>query len=154
MRMRRRVAIRLAVEERERLTGLIGSGTAPARVLTHARVLLKAEAAPDGPGWTDARIAEALEVSGATVGRIRAQYVAEGLEAALYHRLHRGKKPCKLDGAQEAHLIATACSAPPDGQQRWTLRLLAERFVELDCGEPISHETVRRILKKASLSPG
>lgn len=152
--MRRRVAIQLAVEERERLAGLIGSGTAPARVLTHARVLLKAEAAPGGPAWTDARIAEALEVSGATVGRIRAQYLAEGLEAALFHRPHRGKKPCKLDGSQEAHLIATACSAPPDGQQRWTLRLLAERFVELDCGEPISYETVRRILKKASLRPG
>ena len=86
-------------------------------------------------------------MSGATVGRIRAQYVAEGLEAALFHRPPRGKKPCKLDGVQEAHLIALACSTPPEGHVRWTLRLLAGRFVTLDGGVPVSHELVRRTLK-------
>jgi len=150
----RRQRVELTGEERTRLQHLVSGGTAAARTLTHARVLLKADGLPGGPGWPDERIAEALEVSVATVERIRARYGGEGLEAALRRRPQRGKKPCKLDGAQEAHLIALACSAPPDGQQRWTLRLLAERFVTLDRGEPISHETVRQVLKKRNSSPG
>jgi len=144
----RRQEVQLTEEERERLQRLVSSGTAAARELSHARVLLKADSLPAGPGWSDERIAEALEVSGATVERIRARYGADGLEAALHRRPQRGKKPCKLDGKQEAHLIALACGAPPDGQQRWTLRLLAEQFVTLEVGEPISDETVRQVLKK------
>jgi len=141
-------------EQRATLQHLIGSGTAPARALAHARILLKAEAAPAGPGWPDVAIAAALEVSADTVARVRRRYAAEGLAAAVERRPPAVPTPCKLDGAQEAHLLALTCSAPPEGQARWTLRLLAERFVALDSGEAISHELVRRVLKKAGSSPG
>jgi transposase len=119
--------------------------------LTHARILLKAdegEYAPDEV-WPDTKIADALEVSRSTVARVRERFVAEGLEAALVHRRPKATKPRKLDGEQEAHLIALACSEPPKGKKRWSVRLLGERFVELECAEePISRELVRRTLKK------
>ncbi len=148
--MRPRQRVRLRDTERERLQQLVGSGTAAARTLSHARVLLKADESPGGPGWSDERIAEALEVSVATVERVRVRGATAGVEAALHRRPQRGRRPRKLDGAQEAYLIALACGTPPAGQQRWTLRLLAERFVTLEVGEPISYETVRRVLKKTS----
>lgn len=95
------------------------------------------------------RIADALEVSRSTVSRVRERFVREGLEAALVHRKPKRAKPKKLDGAQEAHLIALACSQPPKGKKRWSVRLLADRFVGLECAEePISRELVRRTLKK------
>lgn len=152
--MRPRQRVQLTAAERERLQDLVGSGTASARALAHGRVLLKADESPGGPGWSDERIAEALEVSRATVERIRARCVADGVEAAVQRRPARGTKPCKLDGEQEAHLIALACSSAPEGQRRWTLRLLAERFVTLERGESISHETVRQVLKKKNSNPG
>lgn len=152
--MRTHAPLTLGDEQRDQLRRLIASGAAPARTLTHARILLKAEAAPAGPGWTDVAIAAALEVSVETVARVRRRYPAAGLEAALWRRPPAAPTPCKLDGEQEAHLIALACSAPPDGQERRTLRLLAGRFVALDRGEPISHELVRCVLKTASSSPG
>ena len=150
----------LSAEDRERLEGLINSGHAPARQLTHARILLKAdegdEQAPDEASWPDVKIAEALEVSRSTVSRVRERFVAEGLEAALVHRRPKNTKPKKLDGSQEAHLIALSCSEPPRGRGRcWSIRLLAERFVSLECAEePISRELVRRTLKKVPSSPG
>jgi transposase len=148
--MKKRYAVRLTDEERTRLQGLIGAGTAPARYLMHARVLLKADEAPSGPGWVDERIAEAVEVSQPTVARIRKQYVKEGLDAALNRRAPQREYERKLDGAQEARVIALACSAPPAGQARWSLRLLADRLVELEVVETISYQTVRRLLKKTN----
>jgi hypothetical protein len=157
-RRRKNPAI-LSAEDRERLEGLINSGHAPARQLTHARILLKAdegdEQAPDEAFWPDVKIAEALEVSRSTVSRVRERFVAEGLEAALVHRRPKNTKPKKLDGSQEAHLIALSCSEPPRGRGRWSIRLLAQRFVSLECAEePISRELVRRTLKKVPSSPG
>jgi hypothetical protein len=146
----------LTGEQRERLEGLIAGGDAPVRKTTHARILLKADEGASQEGgaaassWPDTRIAEALEISRSTVARVRERFVEEGLEAALVHRKPKRSKPRKLDGSQEAHLIALACSEPPRGRERWSLRLLAERFVSLECAtEPISRELVRRALKKA-----
>jgi len=151
MPRRRENPVILTTEERGRLEGLIASGHAPARQITHARILLKADEGEDAPGqaWSDTKIADALEVSCSTVFRVRTRFAREGLEAALLHRTPRRTKPKKLDGLQEAHLIALACSEPPKGKKRWSVRLLADRFVELECAEePISRELVRRTLKK------
>jgi transposase len=152
--MRKTSVVRLTEAERAFLRDEIAAGVAPARQLAHARILLKVDAGPHGPAWPDAAVAEALEVSVATVARVRKRAVGEGLDAALTRRRPRATPGRKLDGAQEAHLIALACSAPPVGRERWTLRLLAERFVTLEVGEPISRETVRRTLKKTSSSRG
>ncbi len=134
MSRKRKKPVRLTKEERERLEGLIAHGNdAPARQLTHARILLKADegASPDAPGqaWPDTRIADALEINRSTVRRVRERFAGEGLEAALVHRKPVRTKPKKLDGSQEAHLIALACSEPPEGRGRWSVRLLAERLV-------------------------
>jgi transposase len=148
--------VTLAAEERARLQDLLTGGVAAARKLTRARILLKADEAPAGPGWGDARIADALDVSRPTIERVRQQFVEEGLEAALTRRPPATQPVGKLDGEQEARLVALACSAPPGGRARWTLRLLAERFVLLADDEvgTVSHETVRRTLKKTISSPG
>jgi len=147
----------LTGEDRGTLEGLIAGGHGPARRLTHARILLKADEGEDAPGeaWPDTKIADALHISRSTVSRVRERFVAEGLEAALVHRKPKNTKPKKLDGSQEAHLIALACSEPPSGRKRWSVRLLADRFVSLECAqEPISRELVRRTLKKVPSSPG
>ncbi len=109
----------LSEAQRAELRGLVGSGTAPARTLTRARILLKADHGDGGPGWSDAAIAGALDVNPSTVLRVRRQFVAEGLAAALQRRRPDRVYERRLDGAQEAHLVALACSAPPDGQARW-----------------------------------
>lgn len=152
--MHKRYVVALKEQERESLAGLIAAGTAPARKLTHARILLKADARPQGPGWVDERIAEAVEVSQPTVARVRRQDVEDGLEAALSRRAPRREYRRKLDGEQEARLLAVACGKPPAGQARWTLRLLADRLVELEVVEEVSYQTVRRVLKKTSSSRG
>jgi hypothetical protein len=155
MPRKRNNPVLLSAEDRDTLEGLIASGHAPARQLTHARILLKADEATDTPSWPDTKIADALEVSRSTVFRVRERFAWEGLEAALVHRQPRNTKPKKLDGEQQAHLIALACSEPPKGKKRWSVRLLAERFVRLECAEePISRELVRRTLKKVPSSPG
>jgi Homeodomain-like domain len=152
MPRKRNNPVSLTADDRGKLEGLIARGSAPARQLTHARILLKADEGEDAPGeawWSDVRIADALEVSRSTVSRVRERFVREGLEAALVHRKPKRTKPKKLDGSQEAHLIALACSEPPKGKKRWSVRLLADRFVSLECAEePISRELVRRTLKK------
>ncbi len=130
--MRKRHTVRLSEEERARLHTLIGQGTGPARALTHARILLKANQGEAGPGWTDAAIGAALEVNPATVARVRMKYVAAGLDAAVYRKAPERQYPRRLDGEQEAYLAALACSAPPEGRKRWTLRLLADLLVELE----------------------
>lgn len=147
---RRKNPVRLSGKERGKLESLVAGGNAPVRRVTHARILLKADEGGKAPGsrWPDTRIADALEVSRSTVSRVRRRFAEEGLEAALAHRRPGRTKPRKLDGEQEAHLIALACSEPPEGRGRWSVRLLAERFVELERGEEISRELVRRTLKK------
>lgn len=152
--MRKRYTVILTQSEREQLKQLIAAGTAPARKLIHARILLKADQGPDGPGLVDQAIAEAVEVSQPTVSRVRKQFVEEGLEAALNRRAPRREYQRKLDGEQEARLIALTCSKPPAGQARWSLRLLADKLVELEVVDTVSFQTVRRTLKKTSSSPG
>lgn len=150
--MRQKYVVQLDAEERTYLQGLIAAGTAPARKLTRARVLLKSDQGPHGPGWIDARVAEAVESSQATVARVRKQYVEEGLEAALTRRAPNRVYARKLDGEQEAQLLALACRKPPDGYAQWSLRLLADRLVELEIVDEISHQTVGRVLKKTHSS--
>jgi transposase len=152
--MHKRYEVRLTDGERGQLERLIAAGQAPARRLMHARILLKADSGPVGPGWVDTRIAEAMAVSQPTVARVRRQYVEQGLEVALNRRSPRREYRRKLDGEQEAHLIALACGAPPEGYGRWSLRLLADRLVELEQVETVSYQTVRRVLKKTTSSPG
>ena len=146
--MTKKDVVTLTEAERGRLHTLLGSGTAPARLLTHARILLKANQGEAGPGWTDAAISTALEVHPATVARVRQQCATEGVDVALTHKAPNREYRRKLDGEQEAHLIALAGGSPPAGRQRWTLRLLAERFVALEQGEAVSHETVRQVFKQ------
>ena len=150
--MDKKYPVALTDDERRTLKELIAAGTAPARKLTHARILLKADQGPDGPGWVDERIAEAVEVSQPTVARVRKQYVEQGLAAALNRRAPRRDYPRKLDGAQEARLLALAGSEPPPGQARWSLRLLADKLVELEVIEAVSYQTVGRLLKKTNSS--
>lgn len=148
--MRKRYHVQLSDDDRRSLQKLVHSGNAPARALTHARILLKADEADGGPGWQDEQIAEALETSVPTVGRTRKRFTQGGLDDALHHRPPRKTKPKKLDGHGEAHLIALSRTEPPKGQGRWTMQLLADKFVELYDGPVISDELVRRTLKKTS----
>jgi transposase len=147
--------VTLTAEERQQLHDLVNTGKAAAKKLAHARILLKADAAPGGPAWLDPRIADALEVSVATVERVRQRFVEQGLDAALSRKpRERPARQPKLDGRGEARLIALACSAPPQGRKEWTMKLLADRLVELEVVDTISDETVRRVLKKTRSSRG
>lgn len=152
--MQKRYHVTLTDDERAQLQDLIRKGKAAAHLQTHARILLKAERASEGPGWTDEQISTVLEVSRSTVERVRRSLVEGGLDAALYRRSSSTSRPRKLDGVQEAHLVALACSTPPDGRLRWTLHLLADKLVELDIVESIAPETVRQTLKKTTSNPG
>src|SRR6478672_8777490 len=146
----KKYCVTLTADERESLTALIAAGKAAARKLAHARVLLKADQADGRPGWPDHRIAEAIEVSVATIERVRQRFVEQGLEAALVRKTQaRPSRERALDGRAEAKLIALACSSPPDGRKAWTMRLLADKLVELEVVPTLSDETVRRSLKKA-----
>jgi hypothetical protein len=147
-------AVELTEAERAQLRTMVGSGIAPARLLTRARILLKANQGEGGPAWTDAAIAGALEVHPATVARVRRQCVEAGLDAALARKRPDRVYGRVLDGAAEAHLIAVACSEPPMGRERWTLRLLANELVRLEVVPAVSHETVRRTLEQTPSSPG
>ncbi len=146
--MRKRYIVRLSEEERAGLRTLVGSGSGPAQMLTHARILLKANQGEGGAGWTDAAIAGAVEVGHATVERVRQTYATDGLEAALGRKTPQRVYERKLDGAQEARLVALTCSPPPAGQARWTLRLLADQLVALEVVDTITGETVRQTLKQ------
>ena len=146
--------VRLTAEERAELDELIRTGKRAAAVLMHARILLKADAGADGPGWDDGQIAEAVECGTSTVYRVRQACVEEGLAVALFRKKPTGRQYRKLDGVQEAQLVALACGSPPDGRHRWTLRLLADRLVELAVVDSISPECVRVTLKKTTSSPG
>jgi hypothetical protein len=146
--------LKLTAGERAQLERLVGSGKAAARTLTHARILLKADEGVAGPRWTDDLIAAALDVNRTTVERVRVRCVEEGVEAALRPRPSHQLRLRKLDGAQEAHLVALACSKPPTGRARWSMRLLAGKLVELEIVDAISYGTVRRTLKKTRSSRG
>ena len=145
--------VTLTADERQQLQDLIASGKAAAKKLAHARILLKADVAEGGPAWPDQRIADALEVSTDTIGRVRQRFVEQGLEAALIRKPQaRPSRQRILDGRAEAHLVKLACSAPPDGRADWTMQLLADHLIELEVVEAVSPETVRRTLKKTTSS--
>lgn len=147
--MNKKYVVRLNAQEGEQLSGLVTKGTASARKIAHAQILLRVDA--DGPCLTDEEVAEMFSVHENTVRGIRERFVMEGLDAAL-DRKKRATPPCqpKLDGAAQAQLTAIACSAPPEGRARWTLQLLGDRLVELEIVESIARETVRQALKKTN----
>jgi len=152
--MRKKYLIQLTADEHQQLETLIRTGNAPARTQTHARILLKADCSAAGPALTDQAIAEACEVSRPTVERVRRAFVTTGLAASLHRKRHDRPAQRKLNGAQEAQLIAITCSTPPQGAERWTLALLADKLVELKVVDAIARETVRSTLKKTNSSPG
>ena len=151
--MAKKYLVTLSPEERDRLTALVSAGRRSALTITRARVLLKADQAGGGPAWDDSRIAEALDCGQRTVERVRRRFVERGLDLALGRKPQdRPSRERKFDGASEARLIALACSPPPGGRARWTLKLLADKLVELEVFESVDDETVRRVLKKTSSS--
>jgi transposase len=153
--MKKVFVVRLAKEERSELEALVRKAKISALKVTRARILLKADQGDKGAAWTDAQIAEALDVAPKTVFNIRRRWVEEGLDAALNRKKQeRPSRSRRLDGKAEAKLVATCCGPAPKGRARWTLRLLADRLVELDVVESISPETVRGTLKKTLLSLG
>jgi hypothetical protein len=152
--MEKRYRVTLSVEERQDLQKLVSVGKAAARKLMRARALMLADQTEGGPAKADPEIVEALGCGRATVERIRKQFVEEGLEAVLQPKPSTRVYERKMDGRTEAHLIALTCGAPPTGRARWTLRLLGDRMVGLGHVASLSHETVRRTLKKTNLSLG
>lgn len=143
--------VTLTEEERQSLEHLISRGKGAARKLLHARILLKAD---EAVGWGDEKISDALDVSLSTIGRVRQRFVEEGVAAALERKAPNRVYQRRLDGEQEAHLVALVCSPPPEDRGRWTLKLLAEKMVELEYVESVAPETVRQTLKKMNSSPG
>ena len=149
----RKVVVRLTGDQRDVLDGLLRTGSHPAAMRRRAAILLRADA--DGPdAWTDDEIADHLETTRMTVMRVRQQFAAEGLDATLHRKKPTGRQYRKLDGEQEARLIALACSKAPDGHARWTMTLLAEKLVELEVVESIDPATVCRTLQKTTSSRG
>ena len=146
--------VRLPTDERTRLLKLITTGTAPARKLLYARILLKADRTGEGPTMSDPAIADALETTKNTVARTRQRYAQSGLNGALTRRPTRRIYQRRLDGVGEAHLLAIACGPAPEGHARWTLHLLADRLVALHVVDNISSDTVRRTLKKTTSNRG
>ncbi len=148
-----KVVVRLTVSQRQALRRIVRAGTHSAALLRRAHILLKTDA--DGPhAWSDERIAEALETTRMTVSRVRQQFVAEALDATMHRKRPTGRQYRKLDGRQEAQLIALTCSPAPGGRARWTMTLLADRLVEMEVVESIDPATVWRTLKKTRLSRG
>jgi hypothetical protein len=152
--MPKKHVVRLSADDRAQLETLIRIGKAPASTQTHARILLKADCSEGGPAWTDDAIAEAVSVSRPTVERVRRAFATKGRDAALYRKKWTGPSRRKLDGEGEAHLVALACGDPPNGADRWTLVLLADKLVALGVVDKIAPDTVRLILKKTNLSLG
>jgi transposase len=145
--------VTLSEDERAAVGQRVATGRGSARELTHARILLKADQGPQGPAWADAEIAAALDASVPTVERVRKRFVEHGLEAAIHRHPPRREYRRKLDVEQEAHLVALACTPPPVGRRRWTLRMLAGKLVELRYVDGVSYETVRQVLRKNRLKP-
>lgn len=145
--------VKLTMEQREELSHLISTGKASARELAHARILLKADQGPHGPGWSDTQIKEALDISTGTIERVRKRCAQAGVQEAILPQQAQRVRRRRLDGTQEAYLIALACSQPPEGTTRWTLRGLSNQLVELGYVEAVSHETVRQMLLANELKP-
>ncbi len=152
--MKKKYIVTLTPVERQMLQAMLSKGKAAARKLMHARILLKADVSAGRPALSDDEIAQEVQAGRATVERVRRQFVEEGLEAALERRKPRRQYLRKLDGDGEAHLVALACSQAPEGQSRWTLRLLADRMVRLEYVDEVSKDTIARVLKKTNLSLG
>jgi hypothetical protein len=150
--MYRKYIIELTEIERQHLEKLTSSGETSARMLTHAHILLKSDSSASGPNWKYEQISEAFNVTHVTIMNVRKRYVEGGLEAALYSKKPDREYQHALDGEAEAHLIAMACGEPPEGQARWSLRLLRDRLIRLGHVDHVSHETVRATLKKTNLS--
>lgn len=148
--MAKRYRVTLTQQERKELEQMIAKGKSSARKLAHARVLLQADESEQGPARTDRQIAQTLDLSTRTIERVRERFVEQGFDAALVPAPSKRIYSRKLDGKQEAKLIALACSRPPAGKKRWTLRLLADEAVEMEITDSLSHETVRQTLKKTS----
>ena len=150
----KKYVVRLSAEERERLEALMGKGKSPAQRLLKARILLKADVSEAGEGWSDSRIVKTLETSPSMVYRVRKQLVEEGFEAVLSRKQRATPAIARIfDGEKEAKLIALACSKPPKGRARWTLRLLESKVVELHIVDRASDSTIGRALKKTFSSP-
>ncbi len=152
--MPKKYIVDLTESEQESLKKLTTTGKHPAYKINHGRILLLADINQADGGWSDEAIASTLGISISTIERVRRRFVEEGIDASLSQRQGRGRKQRRLDGDSEAHLLAIACSQPPQGQGRWTLRMLADKMVELRYIESLSHETVRQTLKKMNFSLG
>jgi transposase len=147
--------VKLNQEQRQHLEREVKTGKGPARQQMHARILLKADEGASGPGWSDEQISEALEASLSTIERVRRRFVEQGLADAITRRAQPERpQKRKIDGDQEAHLIALCCSEVPPGHEHWTMRLLADKLVELGYVEQVSHKTVWETLKKMNSNRG
>lgn len=151
--MKKKHCVKLSTDERNQLKSLMKAGVLNVRAVKRAQMVLKADGGPEGPGWSDAAISQALDVHPMTVLGVRKRYSQHGLEAVLNGR-YSGHNPAIVTGEVEAHLIALACKEPPSGREHWTMQLLADQLVALEVVERISDETVRQTLKKMNLSPG
>ena len=151
---KKKYIVTLTDEEQKELKELVNKGKNPAYKVNHARILLLADTNQSGGGWKDQDISEALKISVATIERVRQRLVEQGMTPALNRKQQQNRKQRRLDGEKEAHLIALTCSSPPEGQGRWTMKLLAEKMVELGHVESISPETVRQTLKKTKSNLG
>jgi len=149
----KKFVVKLSEAERNHLQGLINKGKSPAKRLLKARILLKTDAGAHGEGWSDGRVVEALDTNMSMVTRVRQQFVEEGLEAVLSRKERAAPAITPIfDGEKEARLVALACSTPPEGRARWTLRLLEDKVVELGIVERASDNTIGRVLKKTRFS--
>jgi DNA-binding transcriptional ArsR family regulator len=152
--MNQKYIVELTEAERYQLKQLLASGTTSARKVRRAQILLKSDSSPAGPNWSYQAICEAFNVSQPTISAVRRAYAEGGLEAAINRKKPDRMYEQRLDGEAEAHLIALACSEPPPGYDRWSLRLLKKRMIKLSYVENVSHETIRTTLKKMNLSLG
>ncbi len=146
--MNKKYIVELTIEERSELKAMVKKGKAAAYKIKHAHILLNADQGPEGAGWNDIEIAKAFHCHHTTVENRRRRLVEHGLDAAIERAKHKAHKPRTLDGRAEAKLVAMACSEAPQGRSKWTLRLLADKMVELEIVDSISYGTVRNVLKK------
>lgn len=152
--MRKKYKVKLTSGQRKQLLEIVHNGKQQAKTITHPQILLQADFGEEGPAKKAKVIAVDLNIHERTVHRVREAFANNGLDTALYRKKHRQYRPRKLDGKQEAHLVALCCGSPPEGRKEWTLKLLSERLVELEITDSISRSTVHRTLKKMNLSLG
>ena len=152
--MKQKYVVKLTETERSQLKEMISSGDATAREIRRAYILLKSDSSEGGPNWKYQAICDAYETSSLTVYNVRKNYTEGGLKRAIFRKKPERAYERRLDGEGEAHLIALACGDPPDGYERWSLRLLKDRIIRLEIVESISHETIRQTLKKTNSSLG